>query len=191
MSKRPQSAPMEASCTKERGGVHRQSSKGSGRRRKTTDRPHQSRSDNRPLFRMATSIFVAVCISFSSFYVGVITGIRAAPRDCQEQEWTPNLSDKAVQQKVEELARQKMKSQFVELCKKIAPGTKDDKPHTSLSKNNPGSSLFIKPISHFAQGLAHISKVDLMETSILVCQSMQTARVWMHLYCTTHKQHCH
>ena len=87
------------------------------------NRPHQSRSDNRPLFRLATSILVAVCISFSSFYVGVITGIRAAPCDCQ-----------------------------------------GDEPHTSLSQNNAGSSLFSKSTSHFVQGLARVSKVDLMET---------------------------
>ena len=130
----------------------------------TTNRPPQSRSDNRPLFRMVTSILVALCISFSSFYVGVITGIRAAPCDCQEQSWTPNLSDKALQRKVEELARQKVKSQFVELCEQISLGTTGDEPQATLSQKNAGSSLFSKSISHFAQGLARVSKIDLMET---------------------------
>lgn len=91
-------------------------------------------------------------------------GIHAASCDCREQEETPHLSDKALQRKVEELARQKVKLQLVELCEKISPGKSSDEPKASPSRNDGGSPLFSKSLSHFAQGLARVSKVDLMET---------------------------
>ncbi|KAL3793475.1 LOW QUALITY PROTEIN: hypothetical protein ACHAW5_001650 [Stephanodiscus triporus] len=117
-----------------------------------------------PSARTTTSILVVLFISLSSFYVGVSIGIHAASCDCREQEETPHLSDKALQRKVEELARQKVKSQLVELCETLSPGTISDEPKASPSRNDGGSPLFSKSLSHFAQGLARVSKVDLMET---------------------------
>ena len=68
--------------------------------------------------------------------------------------------------KVEALAKQKVKAQLDDLCKKLQPPATQQQviPQRAPSKNKGVSYLFSKSISHFARGLVRVAKDDLMQT---------------------------
>ena len=127
-------------------------------------------SSSPPLFRTFTWIFIVLCASFLSFYLGVWTGIQASSSSGGKTNnlYAPNcLDDKDVQRRVEALAKEKVSSQLEDLCDQLSSARVNDKPR----KREPeakykwnGSYIFSKSISHFAQGLARVSKNDLMQT---------------------------
>ncbi|KAL7539259.1 hypothetical protein ACHAXR_010753 [Thalassiosira sp. AJA248-18] len=123
-------------------------------------------SSSPPLFRTVTWILIVLCTSFLAFYLGVWTGIQAAPgpEGGERKLNASNLSDAELQRKVETLAKQKVKAQLEELCKKLPSAIPKDSPQTPQKKGKGVSNLFSKSVSHFAQGLARVAKDDLMRT---------------------------
>mmetsp|Transcript_40233 Transcript_40233/g.85673 ORF Transcript_40233/g.85673 Transcript_40233/m.85673 type:complete len:648 (-) Transcript_40233:46-1989(-) len=123
-----------------------------------------------PLFRTLTWVLIVLCASFLSFYLGVWTGIHAASGLGGERKLnnvTKNLSDGELQRKVEALAKQKVKAQLEDLCKKMPSVTPKDAGQKGQSSQNNfrgGSNLFPKSLSHFALGLVRVAKDDLMQT---------------------------
>ena len=137
-----------------------------------------------PLFRTVTWILIVLCSSFFSFYVGIWTAIQASncnptaagntsgkPTvvDVEDRKLINNnsplncLSDEELHRKVDALAKQKVKAQLEDLCKKLEPAPSRSLGAETLPK--PGvSNLFSKTISHFAQGLVRVNKNDLMTT---------------------------
>ena len=97
------------------------------------------RSSSKPLFRTLTWISIVLFSSFLSFYVGVWTGIQVASSsgDGGRLSHSP--------------------THYGQLTSTIP---KD----VSQRPDGGSSSLFSKSISHFAQGLARVSKDDLMQT---------------------------
>ena len=104
-------------------------------------------SSTPPLFRTVTWILIVLCTSFLSFYVGVWTGIQAtASSSSSVSEGTGsaantrgtkllspsnlNLSDEEIERRVEMLAKQKVKAQLDDLCKKLPSAA------ATISKDN-------------------------------------------------------
>ena len=128
----------------------------------------KQRTSSPPLFRTITWILIVLATTFLAFYIGLWTGIRAAAgSDGGERINTPHLSeDEELHRKVEALAKQKVKAQLDDLCKKLQPPATQQQviPQRAPSKNKGVSYLFSKSISHFARGLVRVAKDDLMQT---------------------------
>ena len=108
------------------------------------------------MFRSTTWILIVICSSVLTFYAGVWTGVHASGSkqpgtDDEIKVNVPCLSGEDFRRLVVEHAKLMVQSQYYDLCKNI-------------TSNGGGSQLFSTSISHFAQGLARVSNVDLMET---------------------------
>mmetsp|Transcript_34868 Transcript_34868/g.73542 ORF Transcript_34868/g.73542 Transcript_34868/m.73542 type:complete len:617 (+) Transcript_34868:69-1919(+) len=126
-----------------------------------------TRSRPVPLFRTITWILIVCCASFLSFYLGIWTGLQAASNSGggeKKMSNLSNLSEAELNKKVDALVKQKLKVQLEELCKKLPSAPPLDAPGNSPKIKKGESSLFTKSISHFARGLARVSKDDLMQT---------------------------
>ena len=125
-----------------------------------------------PLFRTITWMLIVLTSSFLSFYVGLWTGIQAkaggeGPGGKDEAVLNaPNFAE--LQRKAEELAKQIVTSQLTDLCKKLSSSIpKEEPPPSSPNDIHGPSPLFSNSLSHFVQGLARVSKGDLMQTYAL------------------------
>ena len=117
----------------------------------------------RRLFQSTTWMLIVLCTSVLSFYVGVWTGVHASGSKTSMDEVkvnVPCLPGEEFRLLVEEDARRMVQTQLDDLCKNMTSSANAG----SLSSNRGESQLFSKSISHFAEGLARVSNVDLMET---------------------------
>jgi len=125
---------------------------GGGSREGKNRRPSQ-------MIRSTTWMLIVICSSILTFYAGVWTGVHASGSKQPETDEikvnvlnnVPCLSGEDFRRLVVEHAKLMVQSQYYDLCKNI-------------TSNGGGSQLFSTSISHFAQGLARVSNVDLMET---------------------------
>ncbi|KAL7543831.1 hypothetical protein ACHAWF_007465, partial [Thalassiosira exigua] len=130
-------------------------------------------ASSKPLFGTVTWMMIVFCSSFAAFYLGVWTGMAASSgfdgKDGKRKLASPlggvsELPDEELQRKVEALAKQKVKAQLKRLCGALT-STNPAPPQRPPRRNAKGESiLFSKSIQHFAQGLARVSKDDLMTT---------------------------
>ncbi|KAL3806134.1 hypothetical protein ACHAXA_010845 [Cyclostephanos tholiformis] len=128
-----------------------------------------SRSRRLPWFRTITWILIVLTSSFLSFYVGVWTGIHASVGDGGQARNdgavsnAPNLAE--LQRQAEELSKLIIASQLPDLCKTFSSATSADGHQTPPIKNeNGGSPLLSNSLRNIAQGLARVSKGELMRT---------------------------
>ena len=113
-------------------------------------------------------MLIVLTSSFLSFYVGLWTGIQAkaggeGPGGKDEAvSNAPNFAE--LQRKAEELAKLRVTSQLTDLCKKVSSSIPKEEPPSSPNENHGPSPLVSSSLSHFVQGLARVSKGDLMQT---------------------------
>ena len=113
-------------------------------------------------------MLIVLTSSFLSFYVGLWTGIQAKAggegpggKDGADSN-APNFAE--LQRKAEELAKLRVTSQLTDLCKKVSSSIPKEEPPSSPNENHGPSPLVSSSLSHFVQGLARVSKGDLMQT---------------------------
>ena len=113
-------------------------------------------------------MLIVLTSSFLSFYVGLWTGIQAkagGEGPGGKDGAVSNVPDLAeLRRKAEELAKQIVTSQLTDLCKKVSPTIPKEEPPSSPNENHGPSPLISNSLSHFVQGLARVSKGDLMQT---------------------------
>jgi len=113
-------------------------------------------------------MLIVLTSSFLSFYVGLWTGIQAkagGEGPGGKDGAVSNVPDLAeLRRKAEELAKQIVTSQLTDLCKKLSSSIPEEEPPSSPNENHGPSPLISNSLSHFVQGLARVSKGDLMQT---------------------------